>query len=467
MRTSHTPRTRGYYRWHVGRAAFVIGSLAASLLATPVVAQEGDASPAAPGSVNIELILDVSGSMSEPVAGSEGQTRMAAAQAALREVIAAIPDGEQVNVGLRVYGQEGSNAEADRALGCRATELVVPLRGRDQVALLAAVDAAQPTGWTPLARALQAAAADFPPGEGVTNAIIMVTDGEETCGGEPCQAASALHAADIAVTTHVVGLALTTEQQDAVRCIAAEGGGQLFAASDAASLRAALDSAYAEVVAAPESVSFDVELRGYIGGNAFALLPAGVDGQLSVVATGLYDGRNLPVVIQNRTGNAVQLVEVSAMARSDGALVATGSDWGVSPLVVAADGLAFGDVYFGTELPEGTEFTFTLSGEPVNEAAASELDLTVTEANATDNRVIAVLENRHDVPVGGVTIEANLACFAADGALLDVGFAPAQSSLVDVGAVTPAQFALPQASGDLFTETCPVFLIAGQGDAGS
>lgn len=455
-----------YCRRQFAWGSLVIGALAAALLAPPALAQESETATSAPGAVNIELILDVSGSMSETVAGSESQTRMAAAQAALHEVIATMPQGERVNVGLRVYGQLGSNAEADRALSCRSTELLVPLQGVNQQALLDTVDAARPTGWTPLALALETAAADFPRGEGISNAIIMVTDGEDTCGGDPCRVAGALHAADIAVTTHVVGLALTTEQQDAVRCIAEDGGGQLFAASDAASLRSALDTAYAEVVATPEPASSAIELRGYIAGNAFTLLPEGAEGELSVVASGQYDGSNLPIVIQNRTGDAVQLVQVSAMARSDGALVATGSDWGMAPQVVADGGLAFGDVYFGTELPENAEFTFTLSGEPANEAEAGTLDLTVSEANSTGNVVIAVLENRHDVPVGGVTIEADLACFAADGALLDVGFAPAQSPLVEPGAMTPAQFALPQASADLYTETCPVFLTAGQGDAG-
>jgi hypothetical protein len=210
-----------------------------------------------------------------------------------------------------------------------------------------------------------------------------------------------------------------------------------------------------------------VELRGYVGGNVFSLLPDGEAGALSVVAVGVYDGRQVPVVVQNRTGEPVQLVQVSAMARNDGDLVATGDDWEMAPVVVVDDGLAFGDIYFGADLPEGTTFEFTVTAEPVNEAAVSELDLTVTEANSTGDRVIAVFENQHDVPVGDVTIQADLACFDAEGALLDIGFAPAGSPLVEPGGVTPGQFALPQASADLFTESCPVFLIAAQGGAGS
>ncbi|MFT4039499.1 MAG: VWA domain-containing protein [Thermomicrobiales bacterium] len=465
MHTPH-PLTIWTRRIRVRLAPFAAGASLLALLAAPVAAQDTPTANAAaqPGAVNIELILDVSGSMAEPLGEGAGQTRMAAARSALREVISGMPDDAPLNVGLRLYGHVGSNAETDRARSCRTTELVAPLTGIDRTALLARIDGATPTGWTPLARALQDAAADFAPGERSANAIIMVTDGEDTCGGDPCAVAAALHAADVAVTTHVVGLALTSDQQAAVRCIAEEGGGQLFTAGNADSLRGAIETAYQEVVATPAPATAEVELRGYLGGNAFAALPEAEDGALAVVAVGAYDGSHLPVVIQNRTGADVQLVEVSAMARKNGALIASGSDQGLAPLLVEADGYAFGDIYFGTELADGAEFSFTLQAQPANEADASWRDLTVSDANATGDLVIAILQNDHEVGVGGVTITADVACFDASGSLLDVGFGPAGATLLAPGASAPAQFGLPEASADLQTETCPLFLIAGHGD---
>lgn len=128
--------------------------------------------------------------MAELIPGAEDQSRMEAAQAAMREVIERIPERDGLNVGFRIYGHEGSNSEADRPVSCRATELLVPLDGVDKPALLEQVEAAEPTGWTPLALALESEAGDFTPGgESVTNAIIMIADGEETCGGDPCEVA--------------------------------------------------------------------------------------------------------------------------------------------------------------------------------------------------------------------------------------------------------------------------------------
>src|SRR5687767_1316982 len=153
--------------------------------------------------VNVELILDASGSMAELL--PDGESRMDAAKRILRQVITGLPEREGVNVGLRVYGHLGDNTESGKQDSCRASELLVPIAGVDAAMLLAQVEAIQPTGWTPIAYSLQQAAANFQPGgESITNAIVLVTDGEETCDPpeQSCQAAATLHQSDVTVTTH-------------------------------------------------------------------------------------------------------------------------------------------------------------------------------------------------------------------------------------------------------------------------
>src|SRR5688572_29691876 len=194
--------------------------------------------------VNVELILDASGSMAEAL--PDGETRIAAAKRILRGVIEGLPEREGVNVGLRVYGHLGDNTQTGKPVSCRSSELLVPMAGVDKPLLTQTVEAIQPTGWTPIAYALEQAAADFQPGgESITNAIVLVTDGEETCDPpqQSCDAASALHQSAVTVTTHVVGFALTPEQTELVRCVAEEGGGQLFGAGNAEELNTALGEA--------------------------------------------------------------------------------------------------------------------------------------------------------------------------------------------------------------------------------
>ncbi|MFN8622902.1 MAG: VWA domain-containing protein [Chloroflexota bacterium] len=211
-----------------------------SPLAAPVaVAQD------TPREINVELILDSSGSMAQRI-GTE--TRMQIAKRVLKQVVTAIPDREGINVGFRIYGHKGNNTTSGKAVSCRSSDLQVPIDGVDKTAINTQVDRAQPTGWTPLAYSLGRSRADFgPSGDGVRNAVVLLTDGLETCGGDPCAVAGALHNSDIALTTHVIGFALESGERRTLQCIADQGGGLLLGAQNADQLTSALFEILGEV----------------------------------------------------------------------------------------------------------------------------------------------------------------------------------------------------------------------------
>jgi len=213
--------------------------------------------------VNVEMVLDSSGSMVAEV--SPGVTRIDAAKDVLNDVIDAIPEREGVNVGFRVFGHEGSNEEADRAESCQSTELVVPIDGVNKESLRAAVEGYQPVGWTPITLALQSAGEDFEPeAEGVTNAIILVTDGLETCDGDPCAAAQALAAGDVNVTTYVIGFGLTAEEQATLQCIADAGNGLNLGAGNAEELSEALFTVLEELEVVVQTGFLEIEAFGNV-----------------------------------------------------------------------------------------------------------------------------------------------------------------------------------------------------------
>jgi len=206
-----------------------------------VAQQEDDAQPAGQ-TVNVELILDSSGSMAEPT--DTGEPRIDAAKRVLTDVINQIPgDQPNINVGFRVFGHEGDNTDAGKEESCQSSDLVVPIEGVDKEALQSQVDSYQPVGWTPIALSLQRAVEDFPnDAEEVTNAIILVTDGLETCQEpqETCDAASALFEGEKGVQVNVVGLGLAQDELAILQCIADNGGGTLVGAQNATELSAAL-----------------------------------------------------------------------------------------------------------------------------------------------------------------------------------------------------------------------------------
>jgi hypothetical protein len=216
----------------------------AVLLALPFYALSGvvftgPAMAQAAKSVNVELILDASGSMAD--VDASGQSRIEAAKQVLGSVIDQLPEREGVNVGFRVYGHKGNNTEAGKTESCKSTELKVPVQGVDKQALRGQVSSYQPVGWTPIALSLREAGKDFPAASPDTvNAVVLVTDGLETCGGDPCSASRALKTGASAVTTHVIGFALAEEEQANLQCIVDESGGLLLGAGNAAELSDAL-----------------------------------------------------------------------------------------------------------------------------------------------------------------------------------------------------------------------------------
>ena len=184
-----TTRMRGWF----ARAAML--GLVLSLLGGALTirsAPRAVAQQAAGTQVNVELILDSSGSMAEET--NTGEPRIDAAKRVMNEVIDTIPDDRpELNVGFRVFGHKGNNTEAGKAESCQSSDLTVPIEGVDKPALLEQVANYAPVGWTPIGLSLERSAEDFPAAsEMVTNAIILVTDGLETCNTDPCALATAL-----------------------------------------------------------------------------------------------------------------------------------------------------------------------------------------------------------------------------------------------------------------------------------
>ncbi len=227
-------------RWFVACAVIV-----AMVFWPALSVAQGDGEATGGKTVNVELIFDVSGSMSQRV--DTGQTRMDIAKRVLGEVINVIPDRDGINVGLRIYGFRGDNTEATKQVSCTSSELVVPVAGVDRASLLNEIEALEPIGWSPLAFSLLRAESDFPAAnENVTNAIVLITDGLDSCGGDPCDTAGDLASGEAQISISVIGIALTAAEQNTIDCIVEEGNGLLFGSASASEWSEALFSVLEE-----------------------------------------------------------------------------------------------------------------------------------------------------------------------------------------------------------------------------
>ena len=77
--------------------------------------------------------------------------------------------------------------------------------------------------------------------------VVLVSDGEETCGADPCAVVKQLKGTGIKFVVHVVGFQVGPAARKQLECIARNGGGSYFQADDAAGLLAALQSIDREV----------------------------------------------------------------------------------------------------------------------------------------------------------------------------------------------------------------------------
>ena len=178
---------------------------------------------------NVMIVLDASGSMGH-MAGSK--TRMEAAKEAIRSFAASLPAGARV--GLRVYGHEGTGSEVDKARSCSKSDVMYPLQAYDKQKLDSALAQFKPAGWTPIALALEQAQKDLQAykGEKNTNIIYLVSDGIETCGGDPVQVAKQLADSDVTPIVNVVGFGVDGEAQRQLKAVAEAAKGRYVLIQD-------------------------------------------------------------------------------------------------------------------------------------------------------------------------------------------------------------------------------------------
>src|SRR4051812_2542602 len=179
-------------------------------------------------SASVVLVLDASSSMLGAIGKS---TKMKVARDVTHDLLGSWD--ARLNVGLTAYGHR-------QAKSCEDIEAVVPLGPLNREAFNAAVDRLKPKGKTPLAAAIRNAADQLGYAQRKAT-IIVITDGIENCGGDPCAVAAELKAKGIDFTAHVVGLgALSAKDSKQLACIAEKTGGEYRGAKDAPALKAAL-----------------------------------------------------------------------------------------------------------------------------------------------------------------------------------------------------------------------------------
>lgn len=229
------------------------------------------------------LILDGSGSMWQQI---DGKTKIAIARDVVGTVVQEWPGNNQL--GLMSYGHREKGS-------CDDIETLLDPAAVDINAFISAVGDIAPKGKTPLTAAVEAAAEDLKYTENKAS-IILVSDGEETCGVDPCAAGKRLEKLGIDFTAHVISFDVPEEKSQGLRCLAEATGGRFLLARDAAELRSALSEAVVvatgtakPTVVAPASVSSSPQVQA---GSPFSVQWKGPKNRFDRVSVFTLDGRH-------------------------------------------------------------------------------------------------------------------------------------------------------------------------------
>lgn len=171
-------------------------------------------------------ILDCSGSMWGRV---ENTPKIVLAKDALLSLFSDMPD--TVDVGVMAYGHRKKG-------DCRDIEMIIDFGG-SRADLADRVGGLNALGKTPISGALAKAGTALA-GTEDSATIVLISDGIETCGEDPCKVAEQLLEEGIRVVIHTVGFDVHSDAAKQLDCIARAGKGRFFKADDIRQLRDAL-----------------------------------------------------------------------------------------------------------------------------------------------------------------------------------------------------------------------------------
>jgi Mg-chelatase subunit ChlD len=188
---------------------------------------------------SIVLIFDASGSMAAKIGT---KTRMEVAQEAVQNFLKTLDGDQNISLSIVIYGHKGSNAYADKAKSCAGVDEVQPLKPIQGKAAQIQIASLKPTGWTPIAIALKKAEKILYKSKDQTKFILLVSDGKESCDGDPISTVKQIKKNNQHIKINVIGLEVEGESANQLSAIAKAGDGIFYSVKNIDEFKKALQA---------------------------------------------------------------------------------------------------------------------------------------------------------------------------------------------------------------------------------
>jgi len=160
------------------------------------------------------FILDASGSMAEKI---DGVSRMAIAKDQLMNFLSKLPNDSEV--GLVAYG--------NRIAGCNSARLYQPIQRGGSFSAMTKLASIIPSGSTPIAQTLDLVGEYILSDQRETD-IIFISDGVESCEGDPVLSLSRMKARGKKFNLHILGIDLDAKAEEDLTSLSRTGNGKYF-----------------------------------------------------------------------------------------------------------------------------------------------------------------------------------------------------------------------------------------------
>lgn len=170
------------------------------------------------------ILLDASSSM---LLNVEGKQKMAVAKKATSRFASTI--GMRDEVSLVIYGHAGTQNKSDKELSCTTIDEVYPMSGFDAQKFKDAIDGVEAKGWTPIAEAIKYTREQTKNTTGKLT-VYIVSDGAETCGGDPVAEAKAFAEENPDRQVNIIGFDVDREGENQLKAVAEAGKGEYISA---------------------------------------------------------------------------------------------------------------------------------------------------------------------------------------------------------------------------------------------
>ena len=172
-----------------------------------------------------------------------GRAKIDVAKDSVGKIIDELKTKQNLQVALRIYGHQNK--------ACTNSVVEVPMGNISPDLMNTKIKDLKPLGYTPIYYSLIESVKDFNKNISGDKIVVLITDGLESCNGDPCAAAKSLQTGGVINKINVVGFGMSPTELNTLKCVVEPSKGLLVGASNSTEFLSAMQQIIQQSVDKP------------------------------------------------------------------------------------------------------------------------------------------------------------------------------------------------------------------------